>query len=188
MVENFKNKVKALQCRDEYLSDPIELETLTDILEHVKYTPSMANMQPWEIVVVTNPEIRIELKRALLDPMLREDDELRQEWLSDAPVILVVCMDQRRAKVRFGERGSEFAILDIGAAISNLMHAAWNQGLRGCNLREFDQNKVREILEIPKNVLPLALVALGHSNQDKAVPPTLDLEDFVHKENWHGEW
>jgi len=97
-------------------------------------------------------------------------------------------MDQRRAKVRFGERGSEFALLDIGAAISNLMLGAWNHGLKGCNLREFDQNKMREILEIPKDVLPLALVALGYSNQDKAVPPTLELEDFVHKENWHGEW
>jgi 5,6-dimethylbenzimidazole synthase len=188
MTEEFKTRIKALQCRDEYLSDPIALETLTEILEHVKYTPSMANMQPWEIVVVTNPETRMQLKNALLDPMLREDDELRQDWLLDAPVILVVCMDMRRAKVRFGERGIEFALLDIGAAISNLMLGAWGQGLKGCDVREFDQDKLRKLLEIPKDVLPLSLIALGYSNQDKAVPPTLELDDFVHNEKWDGEW
>ena len=120
--------------------------------------------------------------------MLREDESLRPDWFIKAPLILVICVDSRRAKVRFGERGMEFALMDIGAAIMNLLLGAWKHGVKSCGIREFDQEKVQTILELPKNVKPTMLITLGYSNQEKAQGPTLELEDFVHKETWNGEF
>lgn len=188
MSDELRNTIQSLQCRDEFLPEPIESHIVTNILECVQITPSTANLQPWEVVVITNPETRAKLDSTLLDPMLREDDELHQEWLVNAPLILVVCVDSRRAKVRFGERGMDFALMDVGAAIMSLMLAAEKQGLKGCNVREFNQEKVRILLEIPKTVIPVMLVPLGYSNQEKAPVPTLELTDFVHKETWNGDW
>jgi len=188
MPDELKKTIQSLQCRDEYLPESIDSNILTEILECVRITPSTANLQPWEIVVVTDPEMRAKLDGTLLDPMLREDDELHQDWLVKAPLILVVCVDSRRAKVRFGERGMDFALMDVGAAIMSLMLAAENHSVKGCNVREFNQEKVRTLLEIPKTVIPVMLVPLGYSNQEKAPGPTLELEDFVHRETWNGEW
>lgn len=188
MPDELKDTIQAMQCREEYKPEPIEPEKLINILEHIQLTPSVANLQPWEIVVISNPEMRTKLTRTLLDPMLRDDDESRLEWPAKAPVILVICMDLRRAKVRFGERGTDFALMDIGAAVMNLQLGAWNHGIKSCCIREFDPDKVSTTLELPKNVVPVLLVTLGYSNQDKAPAPTLDLADFIHRETYSGEW
>ena len=178
MQDELKDRIRDLMCRDEYLSTPIEPKILSDILEYVKCTPSTANLQPWEILVVTDQDMRAKINNSLLDSMLREDDEFTLEWLNNVPVILVVCIDSRRAKVRFGERGMEFALMDVGAAILSLMLGASNHGVKGCNIREFNQEKVQSALDIPKSVIPVMLIPLGFSNQEKAPGPSLDLEDF----------
>lgn len=188
MKKELKNTIRDLLCRDEYLPDAIESGVLKDILEYVKYTPSAGNVQPWEIILVTDPDKFAELTDTLLDPFLREDDELKQEWIANVPVILVMCMDTKRAKVRFGERGIEFGLMDIGAASSNLLLGAWEYGLRGCIVREFDQDRVRTLLGIPPYVMPLMMITMGYSTQEKAFAPTLELEDFVHKDEWAREW
>ena len=98
------DQMKRIRCVSEFEDRDVEEAVLTTIVEAASWTPSAADLQPWEIVAVRDGECKKALVGILLDSHMRPGTggELRRHWLSDAPVVLVVCMDHTRAKVRLG--------------------------------------------------------------------------------------
>lgn len=149
--------------------------------------PSTADVQPWEIIAVRSSEQKLRIGSAMLDSHLRAHTggEQRRHWLTEAPLILVVCLDHIRAKVRFGERGEKvFGVQDTGFAIQNIRLVALENGVKSCLLREFDTVKVAQILDLPQHVEPLILIAMGFSEIEPKELTHLELEDFLHHEKW----
>ncbi|MBU4460891.1 MAG: nitroreductase family protein, partial [Verrucomicrobia bacterium] len=72
-----------------YLPDPVPDEMLTKILETARMAPSAANRQPWHIVVLRDEAAR----RAVYAAYPRD-------WLLQAPVLLVVCVEPAAAWTR----------------------------------------------------------------------------------------
>jgi nitroreductase len=160
---------------------------LDTIVRAAMPAPSTADVQPWEIVAVRSLEQKQEISAAMLDSHLRSHTggEQRRHWLIEAPLILVVCLDHIRAKVRFGERGEKvFGIQDTGFAIQNMRLIALENGVKSCLLREFDVNRVAEILHLPLHVEPLILVVMGFSPIEPKEMTHLELEDYLHHEKW----
>jgi len=73
----------------------------------------------------------------------------------------VVCADVRASSLRYGDRGSLFAIQDADAATMCLLLAAHDAGLGACWNGAFDDELVREALGLEDDVLPVAIVSLG---------------------------
>lgn len=174
-----------------HVSDFEKQEIARDILEKIvsaaMTSPSTADVQPWEIIAVQTVEGKALLVGALLDSHLRPDTggENRRHWLADAPLVLVVCLDHTRAKVRFGERGEKvFGIQDTGFAIQNIRLVALEMGIKSCLIREFDPHRVASLLELPGHVEPLILLAMGYSTVTPGEIYHLELEDYLHLEKW----
>ena len=53
---DFYEAVKTRQSIRQYKSDPIPEDVLKRVLEAVQASPSWANVQPWEFILVTGPE------------------------------------------------------------------------------------------------------------------------------------
>ena len=127
------------------------------------------------------------MAETLLDSHLRPGvggDE-RRGWVVQSPLLMVVCLDHTRAKVRFGEIGEQlFGIQDTGAAIQALRLAALEHGVKSCLIREFDRGRMAELLELPRHVRPLILIAMGYSSVEPGQKPRLPLEDYLHYEKW----
>lgn len=165
----------------------IDDELLTTIAIAATAAPSTADAQPWEVIAVRAKEQKLGIANAMLDSHLRPNTggERRRHWVAEVPLILVVCLDHTRAKVRFGERGEKaFGIQDTGFAIQNMRLAALEQGVKSCLLREFDPQAVARLLELPRHVEPLILVAMGFSQVEPKALTHLELEDFLHLEKW----
>ena len=181
------DQFKRVRCVSEFEDRPVGDALLATVIEAVSWTPSAADVQPWEIVAVRDPERKSALVGALLDSLLRPGiggDE-RRHWLVDAPLVLVVCLDRTRAKARYGEIGAAvFGLQDTGAAIQNLRLAALEHGLKSCLIREFDADRLSELLLLPRHVQPLTLVALGFSPVEPPLKRGLPLEDILHHETW----
>jgi nitroreductase len=179
--------LKRIGCVSEFEERDISGAELAVIAKAAAWAPSAANAQPWEIVAVRDRERKVDLVRTLLDSHLRPrlgGDE-RRDWLAQAPVVLVVCLDRLRAKARYGEIGENlFGIQDTGAAIQNMRLVALEQGIKSCLVREFDHQKLAQLLELPGHVEPLIMIALGYSTAEAAQLPLLPLEDFLHQEQW----
>ena len=134
---------------------------VTRMLEAMRRAPSAGNMQPWRFIVVPGQEDRDALSSAALD----------QTFLSQAPVVIVVCADAERSASRYGERGRSLYVLqDTAAAVMNLMFAATALGYGTCWVGAFDEDAVSAALGIPGHLRPVAMVPVGRP--DETHPPT----------------
>lgn len=176
-----------IRCVSEFDDRDVAEATLAAIVEAAGWASSAANLQPWEIIAVRQPQNKLALLDTLLDSHLRPEPGGRERrgWVAQAPVILVVCLDRTRAKVRFGEVGEQvFGIQDTGAAIQVMRLAALELGVKSCLIREFDRGQLAELLNLPRHVQPLVLLVLGYSPVEPAPRPRLPLEDYLHHETW----
>lgn len=78
-----------------FTDQPVPDEALGRIFEAVNRAPSAGNLQAFEIYQVTQPSHREALMRASLD----------QEFIAQAPLVLVFCAAPARSAVRYTERG-----------------------------------------------------------------------------------
>lgn len=160
---------------------------LNTIVSAAMAAPSTADVQPWEVIAVRSKEKKLGISAAMLDSHLRPNTggERRRHWLAEAPLVLVVCLDHIRAKVRFGDRGEKvFGIQDTGFAIQNMRLVALENGVKSCLLREFDPDQLARLLDLPGHVEPLILIAMGFSSIEPKEMTHLELEDFLHHEKW----
>ena len=69
-------------------------------------------------------------------------------------------------------------------AIEHMVLQAVELGLGTCWVRWFDDNKVKEILEIPKNIEIIALLPIGYPAEDPPQRPRFALEKIVYYEKY----
>lgn len=145
------------------------------LIEAACCAPSAGNMQPWEFIVARDEEMKERLARAAGE----------QSFISEAPVVFVVCAVPGRSALRYGDRGRElYCLQDTAAAVQNLMVTASANGLGSCWVGAFDERRVSEILAIPDEVRPIALIPVGFPRESPPPRRKRPLEDVVHKEKW----
>jgi nitroreductase len=120
-----------------FLDKDITESDIRKIVECGALAPSAGNLQPWEFVVVRDPGRRGALAEAAHG----------QDFIAEAPVVIVVLANQARSATVYGRRGSElYSIQDTAAAIQNMLLAAWDMGLGSCWVGAFDEGAVAEIV------------------------------------------
>ncbi len=148
----------------------VENDKIGFILEACRWSPSAGNRQPWEIIVVDDSEKIKKLAKASLDQM----------WITTAPLIFVVCINEKIAKGTFGERGEMYSLETIGMAIQNMMLASHSLGLGSCCVSAFEENDVKEIANCIENIKPVALITVGYPREEPSAPFRDDISQFTH--------
>lgn len=153
--------------------DPIPEPLLRELVELANWAPSAGNLQARDFILVRDDETRRSLAR-IAD----------QQELAQAPVDVVVCTNASRI-TKYGERGRDlFMIQDAAAATENLLLAAHERGLGAVWMGSFDEEEVRRILNLPRHVRPVTLIALGWPAESPDPPERLPLEAILHLEHW----
>jgi nitroreductase len=181
------DQLKRVRCVSEFEDRGIDDATLATIVEAASWAPSASDAQPWEIIAVRDCDNKEAMAETLLDSLLRPGvgGAEQRRWVVESPLLLVVCLDHMRAKARFGEIGEQlFGIQDTGMAILAVRLAALEHGVKSCLIREFDRGRMAELLELPRHVRPLILMAMGYSPVEPGRKPRLLLEDYLHYEKW----
>ena len=77
--------IKGRRSIRKYKPDPVPEEALRTVMEAVRWAPSWANTQCWEVIVIKDPKVKSELATVLSkgNPALSS--------LTDAPLVLVLC-------------------------------------------------------------------------------------------------
>jgi nitroreductase len=139
-----------------FLPRPIERELLVKIVQCATWAPSAGNWQPWRFIVVVREDLRQGLEKAASD----------QEFIAEAPAVIVVCAEPGRAENTYGNRARElYCLQDTAAAIMNLTLAAHANELGTCWVGDFDENAVRKLLGIGEQFRPIALLPIGYPNE-----------------------
>lgn len=148
----FKAIKRRFSCRS-FLPKQVERKKLALILKAATLAPSAGNTQDWRFCIVKDRELKERLAEA----------SKGQNFVKDAPLVLVVCSDIEEIAAYYGERGRNlYAYQDTAAAIQNLLLAATALNLAGCWVGAFDEDKVAQILGLLPSLKPVALIVLGY--------------------------
>lgn len=160
---------------------PVTQSELDTLLEAVRWAPSWANTQCWEIVVV-----RSEAAKQALQETFFEGNPGRAAVLA-APVVLVVCGRVKQAGYYKGAVTTKFGdwlLFDLGIATQNIALAAHAIGLGAVVLGLFDHDKARQILNVPEDCEVVAMLPIGRPAKTPPAPPRREQGDFVHYEKF----
>jgi nitroreductase len=139
-----------------FLKVPVNLETIMSIIEAGSLAPSSGNVQDWKFILVDNQD----LKKKICE------HSLGQECIYNAAFLVVICSDPEQTEMHYGLRGERlYTVQNCAAAAENMLLAAHNLGLGGVWVGAFDEEKMRELLDIPKNARPQAILAFGYPDE-----------------------
>jgi nitroreductase len=148
-----------------YTGDPIPREDLETIVDAGRLAATGYNKQPWDFIVVTNPEMINKLKIAA-------------KWMDKAGAIIAVVLDP----------AARYWLEDGSAAIENILIAATALGYDSCWLEGYTlplETEFKALLDVPDEKRLLTLIPIG-------VPvtwPTKEkksLQDVIHWEKYGG--
>ncbi|MCK4368133.1 MAG: nitroreductase family protein [Dehalococcoidales bacterium] len=151
-----------------YTDEAIAEDKLKKLVEAAIWAPSAGNIHAWNIVILERKE-DIERVKAISPGIL-----------GNPTALMILCADKRRAYDKRGEVGRDvLSIMDIAIAAQNICLEATELGLGSCIIRSFNQDAVRELLDLPKNIAPELLVSLGYPRSIPNSPPRRTAEDTV---------
>ena len=181
-----------------YLPDPVPRETLERIVARGRKIPSAGHSQGLRLVVVTDADAR----HAIAD-LAGEAGYVEMglgPWISRAPAHIVVAVreedyhDRYREADKLTDEGSEiqwpvpYWFIDAGAAVMLLWLAALDEGLACGVFGTHAWDELRELLGMPSDVAPVAVLTVGKAGADRvqgsAKRGWKPLDDVIRWERW----
>lgn len=155
-----------------YLDHEIEPEKLNDLLQAVNRAPSAGNLQAFEVIVARSSAARQSLAAAAG----------QQEFVAQAPLVLVFCAHPARSSQRYQARGEQlYSIQDATIACTYAMLAVTALGLASVWVGAFDAKQVSIALNLPSDWLPVAILPVGYPAESPRQTLRRKLDDLVHE-------
>jgi len=165
--------IKTRQSVRSYKVTPVPEEKLKKILEAARLAPSAHNEQEWKFIVVKDTRKRQQLAEAAL----------KQEHIAEAPVVIVaVATDPEHIL----SSGVPAYALDLAIAVEHMALQAVEEGLGTCWIGAFNQEKVKEVLSIPKQCKVVVLMSFGFPADKPREKVRKNLKEIVSYENFKG--
>ncbi len=151
-IENIMTRTSIRQYKD---GQPVEQEKIDIMLKAAMAAPTAVNLQPWHFIVIND-------KKTI--------DLLSGQQPTNAPLLIAVCGDLDKTTMPDGKgKLPDFWIQDVSAATENLLLAAHAQGLGAVWTGVYPvmerTAEVANVLNCPKNIIPLALVRVGYPDE-----------------------
>jgi 5,6-dimethylbenzimidazole synthase len=161
--------------RGQFKPDPVCPDMLRRILTAAHHAPSVGFMQPWNFIVVDDPAVKQRVHEdftaanAEAAAMFESDRatlyrKFKLEGIREAPInICVTCDRARTGPVVIGRtQNPEMDLYSSVCAVQNLWLAARAEGLGVGWVSILHEGKLRAILGIPENIVPIAYLCVGH--------------------------
>jgi len=156
-----------------FTTEPVSDAEVEKLIDAARWAPSAGNIQPWEFIVVRGPEIKSGLCKAAGN----------QNFVEEAPVVIVVCANALRSGQGYGSRGVNlYCLQDTAAATQNMLLAAHALGLAACWVGAFREEEAREVLNLPTGVRPVAIIPIGHPAHRPTARSRRSLNEIIHHE------
>lgn len=182
--------------------DPIPEEKIRLLLESARLAPSGTNTQPWRFIVVKDDDTKAKLqkashnqrhiKRAPVVIVCCADLRAFKEFPKRVDELIETgALPERTRKVfiPYLKKGMNTVTKDalmiaaaanVAIAVEHIVLQAVEIGLGTCWVRWYEDNKVREILEIPEHIEVMTLLPVGIPDEDPVQRPRLELGQIVY--------
>jgi nitroreductase len=148
------------QSDRKYSDKAVEKDKLNRIVEAGRMAPSACNAQPWKFIVVTDPQLVLQIADAASAKLIGMNS-----FVAQAPVILVIVREKPNMSSKVGAtiKNKDYSLIDIGIATENICLQAKADGIGSCIIGWFDEKRIKKLLEIPKSKRVELIITLGYS-------------------------
>jgi len=191
--------------RSNFTSEQIDDQVLMRILKAGHHAPSVGFSQPWNFILVKNIETREKIKESFENEKARSSklikDPRRSKYLSyklegilESSINVCVTYDPTKSGPFVIGRTSipETGTFSVCCAVQNIWLAARTEGIGVGWVSILSNETLRDVLNIPDHVVPVAYLCLGHVSKFETKPdletsgwlPRLKLDDVIYHEKW----
>ena len=191
--------------RSHFTSRSIKDDILSRILNAAHHAPSVGFSQPWNFILIKDIITKKKIKDSFEEEKNRSsklvEEPKRTKYLSfklegilESPINLCVTYDPSKFGPFVIGRSSipEAGLYSVCCAIQNLWLAARTEGVGLGWVSILSNDTLKEVLELPEHVVPIAYLCLGYVDEFAQKPdletagwlPRLDLKDVVYFEKW----
>ena len=191
-----------------FLPSPVAPEILSKILSAAHHAPSVGLMQPWRFIRISDINLRKAIHKLVDDERIKTSQaigeventarmaeflRLKVEGILECGELLIASLCDKRDAHVFGRRTlPEMDIASVSCAIQNMWLAARAEGLGMGWVSIFDPIKLAQLLSIPADAKPIAVLCLGHVNSFYKEPMLVEtgwalekpLEKMIMENGW----
>lgn len=191
--------------RSHFTSRSIDDDVLARILNAAHHAPSVGFSQPWNFILIKEMVTKKKIKDSFEQEKNRSskliEEPKRSKYLSfklegilESPINLCVTYDPTKFGPFVIGRTSipEAGLYSVCCAVQNLWLAARTEGIGLGWVSILSNDILKEVLELPEHVVPIAYLCLGYVDEFAQKPdletagwlPRLNLKDVVYFEKW----
>lgn len=182
ICESFADLMVTRRTIRDFSTEPVSLDAIRHAVRAAATAPSGANVQPWRFVVVTDPELKRQLRfgaeaeeqefyanpaslqwREALAPL---GTDWHKPFLEQAPVIIVVFEVHRSASTPRPYYTKE----SVGIAVGLLLTALHQAGLATLTHTPSPMRWINHVLKRPPHERPFVVIPVGHPADGAEVP------------------
>lgn len=161
-----------------FVKGVVPAEVLSHLLNAAHHAPSVGLMQPWRFIRITSQATREEIYALVQAERLRTSQafsahentdrmtdflRLKVEVILACGELLVVTLCDKRDEYIFGRRTMpEMDLASVSCAIQNMWLAARAEGFGMGWVSMFEPDTLAELLKMPKDAKPIAIMCIGH--------------------------
>jgi nitroreductase len=185
-ARSFYKDMKRRRTIRDFSDREVPRDIIEDCIKTAGTAPNGANKQPWHFAVVSDPDVKKEIRQAAEEEE-REFYENRatEEWLEalaplgtdpnkpfleEAPYLIAIFSERYGIKEN-GDKETHYYVKEsVGIATGMLITAIHNAGLASLTHTPSPMGFLNDILDRPDNERPFLLLVVGYPKQDVQVP------------------
>jgi nitroreductase len=165
---------------------PVPREIIEECLLTAGTAPNGANLQPWRFVVVSDPEVKHEIRveaekeehefyhrrapQEWLDALAPLGTDENKPFLDTAPYLIAI-FGKNHSELPDGRRVKNYYVNEsVGIATGFLIAAIHNAGLASLTHTPSPMGFLNSILHVPSDAKPFLLLVVGYPAEDAQVP------------------
>ncbi len=172
----FYDVIKSRVSIKDYKNTPINKDKLARIVNAAMMSPSWRNNTSYSFILVDDQGEKDKLSNTIVNETNEASTSVR-----NAPMVAVVVADPSQSGT-VGDR--EYYLVDSAIAMEHFVLAATNEGYGTCWIASFDEDRVRDILSIPKQFRVVAMTPVGESTHQVEHHSKKDVRDHVFINSW----
>lgn len=196
-IENImQNRYSCRNFKDEKIKDGV----INEILDLTRLTPSSLALEPWKFVVISkDDDIKKMGEICLNQPQVsscshivviiaRTDLQSKDEYLKhiiysknkgEDKAIKFLKMVSSKTDLMTENELYNYASLQCYMALANLVNIAYSKRVKSCIIGGFDKEKLTKFLNLPNELKPCIVVALGLSDEKSTPKIRQSLDEVV---------
>jgi len=176
---NIKKFIKERRSIRKYTDKEISADTIKEIIDMARFSPSWKNTQVVRYHIIKNDEIKENIaKNCVLNFDFNAKTIIRSNTLVIVSVVKNVSGYEKDGSFSTSQN-DRWEMFDAGIATQTFSLAAHSKGLGSVVLGIFDEEKIREYVNIPEEERVTNLIAMGYPlNENKSAPTRKEVEEI----------